>query len=115
MPKTFQMSQSFAVHEVGKALVATVMRQDRERQGLKPRLERVERVSMVPRGRWSFLLLCCAMEPQMYKPDKVECEPAGRFQTMVNALRLTLSLWHAHLSQVEAAMVWWQGLCRLGK
>ena len=53
MPKTFQMSQSFAIHEVGKALVATVMRQDRERQGLKPRLERVERVSMVPRGRCS--------------------------------------------------------------
>lgn len=51
MPKTFQMSRSFAIHEVGKALVATVMRLDRERQGLKRRLERVERVSMVPRGR----------------------------------------------------------------
>ena len=56
MPKTFQMSQSFAIHEVGKALVATVMRQDRERQGLKPRLERVERVSMVPRGRCALSL-----------------------------------------------------------
>lgn len=51
MPKSFQMSQAFAIHEVGKALVATVMRLDRERLGLKPRLERVERVSMVPRGR----------------------------------------------------------------
>ena len=51
MPKSFSISRSFAIHEAGKALVATVLRQDRERQGLKPRLERVERVSMVPRGR----------------------------------------------------------------
>ena len=51
MQKTYQMSRSFAIHEVGKALVATVLRLNRERQGLKPRLERVERVSMVPRGR----------------------------------------------------------------
>ena len=51
MPKTFSISRSFAIHEAGKALVATVLRLDRERQGLKPRLERVERVSMVPRGR----------------------------------------------------------------
>ena len=51
MQKTYQMSKSFAIHEVGKALVATVLRLNRERQGLKPRLERVERVSMVPRGR----------------------------------------------------------------
>ena len=51
MPKTFSISRSFAIHEAGKALVATVLRLTRERQGLKPRLERVERVSMVPRGR----------------------------------------------------------------
>jgi hypothetical protein len=51
MPKTFRVSGQFAAHEVGKALVATVLRQARELQGLKPRLERVERVSMVPRGR----------------------------------------------------------------
>ena len=51
MPKTFSISRSFAIHEAGKALVATVLRLNRERQGLKPRLERVERVSMVPRGR----------------------------------------------------------------
>ena len=64
MPKTFQMSQSFAVHEVGKALVATVMRLDRERQGLKPRLERVERVSMVPRGRCAQSLIWGVMSRQ---------------------------------------------------
>ena len=51
MPKTFSISRSFAIHEAGKALVATVLRLTRERQGLKPRLERVERISMVPRGR----------------------------------------------------------------
>ncbi|KAK9909403.1 hypothetical protein WJX75_001741 [Coccomyxa subellipsoidea] len=51
MPVTFRVSKQFAIHEMGKALVATVVRQARESQGLKPRLERVERVSMVPRGR----------------------------------------------------------------
>lgn len=51
MPATFRVSQQFAIHEMGKALVATVLRQAREAQGLKPRLERVERVSIVPRGR----------------------------------------------------------------
>jgi len=51
MQKTYRMSRTFAIHEAGKALVATVLRLNREQQGLKPRLERVERVSMVPRGR----------------------------------------------------------------
>ncbi|CAL8467968.1 g7506 [Coccomyxa elongata] len=51
MPATFRVSKQFAIHEMGKALVATVLRQAREAQGLKPRLERVERVSIVPRGR----------------------------------------------------------------
>ena len=61
MPRGFWVSRQFAVHEFGKALVATLLRQARERQGLKPRLERVERVSMVPRGR-------CA--PSCYKHTK---------------------------------------------
>ena len=39
------MKHAMAVHEAGKALMASVLRQ---RTG---RLERVERVSMVPRGR----------------------------------------------------------------
>ena len=51
MPKSFRVSGQFAAHEVGKALVATVLRRAREDAGLRPRLERVERVSMVPRGR----------------------------------------------------------------
>ncbi len=57
MPATFRVSKQFAIHEMGKALVATVARQARESQGLKPRLERVERVSMVPRGRCAPLNL----------------------------------------------------------
>ena len=51
MPATFRVAAQFAIHEMGKALVATVLRKAREAEGLKPRLERVERVSMVPRGR----------------------------------------------------------------
>ena len=54
------VSKQFAIHEMGKALVATVVRQARESQGLKPRLERVERVSMVPRGR------CAPLKPSLY-------------------------------------------------
>ena len=57
MPRDFKICKAFAIHEVGKALVATVMRLDREHQGLRPRLERVERVSMVPRGRYAIVLL----------------------------------------------------------
>lgn len=67
MPATFRVSRQFAIHEMGKALVATVMRQARESEGLKPRLERVERVSMVPRGRCArsrhLILLYCALTP----------------------------------------------------
>ena len=55
MPATFRVSKQFAIHEMGKALVATVLRQTREAEGLKPRLERVERVSIVPRGRCASL------------------------------------------------------------
>ena len=57
MPRDFKICKAFAIHEAGKALVATVLRLDRERQGLRPRLERVERVSMVPRGRYDIILL----------------------------------------------------------
>ena len=46
LPDRLPIKRVFAVHEVGKGLVATVLRQ---RTG---RLEKVERVSIVPRGRW---------------------------------------------------------------
>lgn len=45
LPDRLPVKRAMAVHEVGKALVASVLR---ERTG---RLEKVERVSMVPRGR----------------------------------------------------------------
>ncbi|KAK9817111.1 hypothetical protein WJX72_009705 [[Myrmecia] bisecta] len=45
LPDRLPVKRAFAVHEVGKGLVATVLRQQ------SGRLEAVERVSMVPRGR----------------------------------------------------------------
>ena len=43
-----------ALHEAGRAMVATLLRQQRLVQGLPPHLERVERVSIVARGRWAL-------------------------------------------------------------
>ncbi len=45
LPDRLPIKRAMAVHEAGKALVASLLRQ---RTG---RLEKVERVSMVPRGR----------------------------------------------------------------
>ena len=45
------MKKAFAVHECGKAMVATVLRQQ------SGRMEQVERVSMVPRGRSALITL----------------------------------------------------------
>ena len=45
LPDYLEVRKCFAVHECGKAMVATALR---EQTG---RLEKVERVSIVPRGR----------------------------------------------------------------
>ena len=45
LPDYMPIKKALGVHEVGKALVATVLRQQ------TGRLEEVERVSIVPRGR----------------------------------------------------------------
>lgn len=50
LPDYLEVKKYFAVHECGKALVATKLR---EKTG---RLEQVERVSIVPRGRSAALL-----------------------------------------------------------
>ncbi len=52
LPDYLEVRKCFAVHECGKALVATVLR---DQTG---RLEQVERVSVVPRGR-SASAPCC--------------------------------------------------------
>ena len=51
LPDYLEVKKCFAVHECGKALVATILR---EQTG---RLEQVERVSVVPRGRSACI--CC--------------------------------------------------------
>ena len=51
LPDRMRQKYRFAVHEVGRALVASVLRAKEVEAGRRPRLERVERVSMVPRGR----------------------------------------------------------------
>lgn len=51
LPDRLRQKYRFAVHEVGRALVSTVLRSRELAAGRKPRLERVERVSMVPRGQ----------------------------------------------------------------
>ena len=48
LPDYLEVRKCFAVHECGKALVATTLRQQ------TGRLEEVERVSIVPRGRSAF-------------------------------------------------------------
>jgi hypothetical protein len=63
------VAKQFAIHEFGKALMATLLRQSRATQGLRPRLERVERVSMVPRGR-------CAPELPTPLPHATPSVPA---------------------------------------
>lgn len=67
MPPTYRVMQQFAIHEIGKAVVATVLRQAREQQGLKPRLERVERVSIVPRGRCELLFHALLLPLRMHR------------------------------------------------
>ena len=52
LPDYLEVRKCFAVHECGKALVATILR---DQTG---RLEQVERVSIVPRGR-SAPAPCC--------------------------------------------------------
>lgn len=51
LPDYLQAKQAMALHEAGRALVATVLRKAQLDQGLPPRLERVERVTVVARGR----------------------------------------------------------------
>lgn len=46
MPDYMMIKKALGVHEIGKALVATVLRQQ------TGRLEEVERISIVPRGRY---------------------------------------------------------------
>lgn len=45
LPDYLHVKKAFAVHECGKAMVATALRQQ------TGRMEQVERVSIVPRGR----------------------------------------------------------------
>ena len=40
-----------AIHEAGRALTATLLRQQALQAGAMPKLEAVERVSIIPRGR----------------------------------------------------------------
>ncbi len=49
LPERLRQRHRFAVHEGGKAVAATVLRQRALDAGRRPRLERVERVSLVAR------------------------------------------------------------------
>ena len=49
------MRRRFAIHETGKALVASLLRRADIAAGQRPQLERIERVSMIPRGRYAAL------------------------------------------------------------
>ena len=63
LPKHLRVRYVMALHEAGRALVATLLRRRRLAEGLPPRLERVERVSVVARGRCvggCGAVLCCA-------------------------------------------------------
>ncbi len=51
LPARLRVKRALAVHEAGKGLVATLLRQ---RTGF---LERIERVSMVPRGQCVSVLI----------------------------------------------------------
>ena len=60
LPDYLEVKRCFAVHECGKALVAIKLR---EKTG---RLEQVERVSIVPRGRSAAP--CCPLTPSCPTP-----------------------------------------------
>ena len=51
LPKRMHMRYRIAVHETGKALLATVLRRRYLEAGRKPHLEAVERVTILGRGR----------------------------------------------------------------
>lgn len=51
LPPHLRMRYCMALHEAGRALTATLLRRQRLSQGLEPHLEKVERVSIVARGR----------------------------------------------------------------
>ena len=51
MPARMLMRRRLTAYEVGKALVAMVLRQRCLKAGRKAHLEAVERVTIVPRGR----------------------------------------------------------------
>ena len=52
LPARLRMRYCLAVHEVGRGLLATVLRQRCLDAGREPHLEAVERVTIVPRGQY---------------------------------------------------------------
>ena len=56
LPPYLRVRYSMALHEAGRALVATILRRRQLQAGLPPRLERVERVSIVARGRCVLII-----------------------------------------------------------
>ena len=63
LPQYLRVRYCMALHEAGRALVATVLRRRRLAAGLAPRLERVERVSIIARGRWDIHSRKCPSSP----------------------------------------------------
>lgn len=50
LPERMQIRQWLTVHEAGRALVATVLRQRCLKAGRRPHVEAVQRVTILPRG-----------------------------------------------------------------
>lgn len=70
------MRRRLALHEMGKALVATVLRQRYLAAGREPHLEAVERVTIVPRGRHVLQLSSLTLNDELVGPS-VAAWPEG--------------------------------------
>lgn len=89
LPDYMHVKRAFAVHECGKAIIATALRQQ------TGRMEHVERVSIIPRGRCgTHQLAFCALLPQPgctavlppLKPCTTECSNTCLHEALMTLL-----------------------------
>lgn len=106
LPDYLQVRKYFAVHECGKALVATKLRQQ------TGRLEQVERVSIVPRGRSVTVSALSGACRSCLTPlgHRVEQTHAWLHPQDCAAYGGETEACNSTFTSVQGTPSWWQGL-----
>ena len=98
-----------AIHEAGRALTATLLRQQALQAGTTPKLEAVERVSIIPRGRcgppqwWVVSVLSVGGWGGVSKPPRGRCSTSRCGWKMCQEWR---GSWVCPLSPVACETDW---------